>query len=50
MLDEMDRAFFAQRLRDAAEKARDAKDEKAARPYQALAAEYQRELTALGGS
>ena len=50
MLDEIDRAYFALRLRYALEGARDASDEQAARSYKELATEYQRELDMLGSS
>jgi hypothetical protein len=46
MLDEIDRAFFSRRLREAQETAK-SRDEKAARPYQALIVEYERKLREL---
>jgi hypothetical protein len=47
MLDEMDRAYFSQKLRHATEKAQAAKDENTVRTYNALAAEYERKLREL---
>ncbi len=47
MLDDMDRAYFSQKLRHATEKAQGAQDENTARSYNALAAEYERRLKEL---
>jgi len=47
MLDEMDRAYFSQKLRHATEKAEAAQDVNTARSYSALAAEYERRLREL---
>lgn len=47
MLDEMDRAYFSQKLRHATEKAQAAQDENTARTYNALVAEYERRLSEL---
>lgn len=44
MLDEMDRMYFAYKISHAQERARFARDEKAARPFLDLVAEYRRKL------
>jgi hypothetical protein len=46
MLGEIDRAFFARRLRDVRETAK-LRNEEAARPYKALIVEYERKLREL---
>jgi hypothetical protein len=47
MLDDMDRVYFAHKIRDAQERARSAKDERSARPFVDLVAEYSRKLSEL---
>jgi hypothetical protein len=47
MLDEMERAYFAHKMRHARERAASAADEKAALPFLELAAEYERKLDEL---
>lgn len=47
MLDEMDRAYLAHKIRHAEERASSARDERTARPFLDLVAEYRRELREL---
>lgn len=44
MLDEMDRIYFAYKISHAQERARFARDEKTARPFLDLIAEYRQKL------
>ena len=47
MLHDMDRVYFPHKIRHAQERARSAKDERSARPFVDLVAEYSRKLSEL---